>query len=525
MQTSVPFGNAPGLGLNAAGLGLNASGLGLNAAGLGLNAAGLGLNSWHAFGPVARQLVQDMRRPGYDYESIPSYVVTNELTPILRPTAVPVFDFCAARPFTRTTATGVPIRNWRFARTYKQSGRASCDTGSSANFYTSDIEIEVSPSNWIKLPEGESFQLPAQLTSIGAPANTAVDVVVSIANKRESYYACSPDYRVWMYDIMLSVAQGGACNEWIGGGGELNATTFIPAVRSIVPRHINGQASIEAGLAPMGDQWAILVSASVESAAFKAVHYSRVMLDFGNVVDPARPAWQYRYATGSLHCDHPASVCFDGASIVMAYTLALTNLIPFRLDLPGGGSIVAGHPGTITGQSVYVSVTRDGGWLRKPYVEDPTPNVIDASDFTTPLAPGSAERAAPYMYDAAFGPGEAGRVTILDTVRVGAGGAMLRFNNMWNASPNPFESTFRNKAITSHYETVSTPGNVQSPSTITSLSTALFGTFVASAMPVPNQPLTCSQDPKRVEVPVVRPFELCPPRPPPPPPGTGSGSN
>src|SRR5262249_40109176 len=132
-EATAIVGNAPGLGLNAPGLGLNAPGLGLNAPGLGLNAPGLGLNApglgLHAFGDVARQLVQIV--------DVPFYIVTDELTPILLPVPMPLGDpvgpNCEGKQYSHTTSSGLPILEWRFARTYSLWGSEDCAGGWTQN--------------------------------------------------------------------------------------------------------------------------------------------------------------------------------------------------------------------------------------------------------------------------------------------------------------------------------------------------------------------------------------------------------
>lgn len=452
--------NAPATGLNAPTTGLNAPGMGLNAPATGLNAPATGLNGMHAFGPKARALVQD--------DHVPYYVVTNELTTIVQPRAIPVSDFvgtnCGGKGFTRMDMWGNDVRSWRFARTYRDAQN---------NITSSDIEIQGSSGAWTKLPrQPVELVFPAKLTSLGA-TTSPLDAIIRITNKRVSAYQCSMSYRAMTFTVEVSIVRDGQCFDWVN----LGPTMVVPAVKSMVPRY-NG--STYAGLSPKGDGWAMLVSADPGSALFKALHYSRAVLDFDDATDDDATAWRYRYPTTAASCDPAApssgaASCLDGASVVAAYGLVLTNMIPFVIEHADATlNVVAGHPGTVTGKPVFVSVMKDGRTLRLTRFETPT-----IGSVAVHLAPGYSElhAASPFPYDAAFGAKVSGR-TCMGSVRVGLGYNELRYGSMLSDSTN-FVEPFRSDAI-EVYESVCTETLYRS--TIADLS--YTGDFVASAMPV-----------------------------------------
>lgn len=452
--------NAPATGLNAPATGLNAPATGLNAPGMGLNAPATGLNGMHAFGDKARALVQD---------NIPYYVVANELTTILQPRAIPATDFagtnCAGKGFTRADGWGNGIRGWRFSRTYRDPF---------GSITSSDIDVLRPAGSWTKLPvQAGALVFPAKLTSLGA-STAPLDTIVRITNKRASAYQCSPGYRAVTFDLHVSIVRDGQCFDWI----DLGPTTFIPAVNSLVPRYLDNS---HAGLVPKGNGWAMPVSADEDSALFKALHYSRAILAFDDASDDDATAWRYRYPTTAAGCDPAAfptgaSSCIDGASLVAAYGLVLTNLIPFVIPHEDPSlNVVAGHPGTVTGMPVFVSVMKQGRLVRSTRFE-----TSEIDSVAVHLAPGEAELSAesPFPYDAAFGPKLSGR-TCLGSVRLGLGANELRVQSMREDATGQFAEPFRSDAL-AVYDSICTDS--PAPSTISELSFA--GEFVASALPV-----------------------------------------
>ncbi|HEY5926281.1 MAG TPA: hypothetical protein VIV11_31565 [Kofleriaceae bacterium] len=540
-------GNAPGYGYNAPGYGYNAPDIGVNAPGYGYNAPGYGYNAigygpndtafvanalgygpdgpgyapsanglanMHAFGDVAGKLVRS-----YEAGTLPWYLVTNALTPIVQPqpvadaNSIPIASHVgvgctAATDFTHIWTHGngsEPIRNWKFARSYRDS---------SGNIRSSEIWVETTPGAWrpLTFTHGSAFRFPAKVTSVGA-TTAALDAIVEITAPPVTgcYYECTPRYRVRAYQIKIALVRTDLgdgqkyCFEWV----DLGLSSGVPAVNDVLT-----------GLQPRGDGWAMLVSAHANSAVFKAANYAQAILDFRHSSDVTNH-WRYRYPLTNAACDAQPASCVDGATLLASYTLAITNIIPFQYSgndpATGPYTVLAGHPGTITGQAVYISATRDNRALRLTDLE--TPGVRQEAEH---LKPGTREsNATPFPYDAAIGPPTSSHAC-LGSARAAVGDAGLRVDAL--GASNEVMPEFRAEALNA-YNTCKT-GSLISPASIWSVSTDVTtggAMFATTAMPAsPIEPACVLVDgARRVEVFGARFFCSPPPNPPP----TGNGSN
>ncbi|MGE0396867.1 MAG: hypothetical protein AB7T06_09135 [Kofleriaceae bacterium] len=516
-------GNAPGYGYNAPGYGYNARGYGLNARGYGLNAPGYGYNAigygptnlgyapsagQHAFGDLAGRLVR-----AYEAGTLPWYVVTNELTPIVQPR--PLGPSHVGVGCTSATAfTGIwshdgivePIRDWKFARSYIDS---------SGSTRSSEIWVETAPGAWQPLvfTASSRFRFPAKVSSVGA-TTAPLDAIVEVSAPPATgcYYECTPSYRVMAYEMKVSLVRTDLgdgqkhCFDW----ATLGLSAALPAVTNVLT-----------GLQAKGDGWAMLASAHANSAIFKAAHYAQAILDFQHASDTT-DRWRYRYPTTDASCETQPASCVDGATVLASYALALTNLIPFRftgVDPSGPYNILAGHPGTITGQAIYLSATRDNRALRLTDVE--SPGVRRESDQ---LRPGTRELASPFSYDSVVGPPTSAHACA-GSARAGVGGAPQRVDAM--GLSDEVIPEVRTQALLAYNTCRLT--SLLSPSSIWTLSSDTTGggaTFSTTAMPSTTTEPACTLIDgwrRRVEVWGAR-FFCSPPQPPNDPPGTGSGS-
>ena len=534
--------NAPGYGYNAIGYGPNAAGYGMNAPGYGYNAIGYGPNGTtfvanaigygpnglgyapnasglahkHAFGDLAGKLVRS-----YEAGTLPWYVVTNALTPIIQPqplvetngTLKPSHSGLGCTTATQFTNIWIhgnvteQIRNWKFARSYK--------TGS--NIISSEIWVETTPGAWKPLvfTQDSVFRFPAKVSSVGA-TTAPLDAIIELSAPPVTgcYYECTPTYRVRAYEVKVSLVRTdlGDSQKYCFDWANLGLSSAMPAATDVLT-----------GLQPKGDGWAMLVSSHANSAVFKAAHYAQAILDFRHASDTT-DQWRYRYPLTDASCATQPASCIDGATLLASYTLALTNMIPFQYQgndpATGAYTVLAGHPGTITGQAVYISATRDGRGLR--YTDLETPGVRREADH---LKPGTREAGAtnPVPYDAAVGPPTSTKACSA-SARAGVGTAIQRVNAL--SSSDEVIPALRTTALAA-YNTCKTT-SLLSALSIWSVSTdvtARGGSFATTAMPASTTEPACTlvYGTRRVEVYGAK-FYCSPPPGPPDPPNMGSGS-